>query len=165
MKRMIAFFLAAGFHELCHYVVLRTFRIPVVGLRIGMSGMKMDIPELSPIQEFLSALAGPAGGLLLLSFRNWYPELAVCALIQSCYNLLPIHPLDGGRVVKCIASMVFPRYAQWICAGAEIMAIVGIFGCGMFLKWHILVLCMACFLVMKLRSGKIPCKPPKLRVQ
>ena len=165
LKWLMGFFLAAVVHELCHYVVLRAFRIPVVGLRIGVSGMKMEIPELSPMQELLCALAGPAGGLLLLLFGKWYPELAVCALIQSCYNLLPIYPLDGGRGVRSLIQMIVPQYAQRIFAGMEILVLAGILLCGMFLKWSSMAIIAAGFLVMKMCSGKIPCKHTYLGVQ
>lgn len=159
------FFLAAAVHELFHYMVLRIFRIPVLQLWIGVSGVKMDIPALNSTQELFSALAGPVGGLILLCFQRWYPELAVCALIQSCYNLLPIYPLDGGRVVKCLANMWFCPHAERICRGAEITAIAAIVMGALVLKWHILVLGGVCFLVIKIRSGKIPCKQTYLGVQ
>ena len=165
LKWLMGFFLAAVVHELCHYVVLRAFRIPVVGLRIGVSGVKMDIPELSPMQELISALAGPVGGLLLMGFQRWFPELAVCALIQSCYNLLPVYPLDGGRAVRSLTNMLVPQYAMKICTSIEMLVLTGILLGSLILEWSVMVMITVCFLLMKLCAGKIPCKQTFLGVQ
>ena len=125
----------------------------------------MDVPELSPIQECFCALAGPVGGFLLWPLGRWYPELALCAGIQSCYNLLPVYPFDGGRVLRGLTQILVPQYSDMLCAAAEILVYISLLAAGIWLKWSFLAVCMVVFLALKVRSGKIPCKHTVLGVQ
>ena len=93
---------AAAFHESCHYfaIVLVTGRR--TGIRLLSNSAKMPLPEMTPWQEAVCALAGPLGGLVLIPLYAMFPRLALCGLMQSLYNLLPIYPLDGGRLLRCV---------------------------------------------------------------
>ena len=159
LRWMAAFFLASSVHEIFHFGVLLFLKKPILEFRIGLAGMKMEIPELNYRQELVCALAGPLGGLCLTLCHRWYPELALCALVQSAYNLLPIYPLDGGRVLRCLASMLVPENAEVLCAASEVLTIILIFAAGIWLKWDLLVFFMGILLVIKTGSVKIPCKP------
>ena len=69
----------------------------------------METAPMSLRQEFFCALAGPLGGLVLLLFLRHIPRIAICAGVQSFFNLLPIYPLDGGRALRCITRKYFPQ--------------------------------------------------------
>ena len=64
---------------------------------------------MSPGRELICILAGPAASLLLLCLARIFPRVAICGLIQGCYNLLPIAPLDGGRALHCLLSLLEKR--------------------------------------------------------
>ena len=165
LRWMIAFFLALSVHELFHLLALCAFHKPVLQFRIGPLGMKMDIQELGYGQELLCALAGPLGGFLLLLSGRWYPELALCALAQSCYNLIPVYPLDGGRVLRCLLHLLIPESADGICRGVETVVFTGFLVLSFWLKWSLFAILLACILIVRAGFGKIPCKPTFLRVQ
>lgn len=106
---ILAALFAACIHELCHVLMICLCGGLVSSITIGASGAKIHTSPLSLSQEFLCALAGPCGSLLLLFFLRWIPRVALCGLVQGMFNLLPVYPLDGGRVFRCVR--------QWIRCG------------------------------------------------
>lgn len=108
LQWLLAAILAAFVHELSHYLAIRACGGRVEGLRIFSFAAQMPLPEMSRGRELICALAGPIGGLCLLPLARWMPHTAICAAMQSVYNLLPIYPLDGGRALQCILSMLLP---------------------------------------------------------
>lgn len=165
VRWVFGFFIAAAVHELCHIGMLHIFRKNPLQLWVSPGGMKMDVPELSPVQEFFCTLAGPIGGLLLLSLGRWYPELALCAGVQSCYNLLPLYPLDGGRILRALANLLIPQYSDAVIFAAEVLVCTGLLVMGLCLKWSFPAIGVIVFLAAKVLSGKIPCKQTFLGVQ
>ena len=152
---------AAGFHELCHAGAVRLLGGNVGPVKIGTRGAVMEVGDMRPGQELLAAAAGPAGSFLLLGLSRVFPRLALCGLVQGAYNLLPIYPLDGGRILYCLLRSWLPEErAVWICGwiGLAVGLAAGIF----FVRQGLYPGAAAVFWV-ALRN--IPCKLPELRVQ
>ena len=97
---LLSAMLAALFHELCHLLALALMGIPVHGIGIGSRGSRIHTPPLDPKRELVCAAAGPLGSLFLLLFLRQIPRIAICAAFQGLYNLLPLYPLDGGRILR-----------------------------------------------------------------
>lgn len=109
LKWLAAGFFAAAFHECCHYLTILLTGGQVHSIEIGPLGTKMDTAPMLPKTELICALAGPAGSFALFSLYRFFPLTALCALVQGIFNLLPLYPMDGGRVVYCLASMLLPE--------------------------------------------------------
>lgn len=101
--------LCSGFvHELCHVLVIRFFGLKIHSVHIGINGARIKTEPMTCIQELFCALAGPLGALSLLFFAKWIPRVAICAAFQSLYNLFPVYPSDGGRILYCCAKLLLP---------------------------------------------------------
>ena len=121
-------------------------------------------------QELLSALAGPLLGFCSMGLARWLPYIAICALIQNVYNILPLPGHDGSRVLKCFLGLLLTEsVAEAVSVAVRVFVLillVGIclylatrvsFGC--LLMWFAVGVALKCVLV------KIPCKDTKQIVQ
>lgn len=166
LKWLGAVFLAAVLHELGHFLALRLFGVVPSGFRLGMAGAELEIPELSYQQEFVCALAGPTVSFSLLLLRRWFPQLSVCGFVHGGFNLLPIYPLDGGRMLRAIAAPLLSpggadKLLTWVKYGV-LGLLVLVFA---ILHWWEPVAYLLLLVSAKGLFGKIPCKRDKLRVQ
>ena len=127
LQWVMAMIIASLFHEMCHYIAVRACGGEVYGVHVGLGGISMRVNEAKGWRETLCALAGPAGGFLLLIFVRWIPRIAVCASIQSLFNLLPVYPLDGGRALRSIlAGRIKEVRAERIVEIVGSMVLVGV---------------------------------------
>jgi Zn-dependent protease len=108
-------------HELGHLAAMEAFGyrerrvlfIPFFG-----AAALGDGEDATPSQRTLVYLLGPAPGILLglaslyaylQSGELWWLAAATTALLVNYLNLLPISPLDGGRVVETLLLGRYPR--------------------------------------------------------
>ena len=167
---LLAAFLAAVFHELCHYTALRLFGAAPGKITIGTGGTIMESQALPYGKELICALAGPLGSLSLLLVGKWLPRTAVCAAFHAIYNLLPLYPLDGGRVLRCGAKLLFSPYvADTVCTCTErtclwALGITALYA-SLTLNLGFFPMIAAGLLIVKQQKAKIPCKPSRLGVQ
>ena len=124
---LLAAFVSVAVHELCHIGVIRCFGNPIYAIHLGIDGTRIQTPIMPIWQELICALAGPLGGMLLLLLARWFPMLALCSGFHTIYNLLPVYPQDGGRVLRCGARLLFPeKLVNTICAIVENICRAGI---------------------------------------
>ena len=126
-----AAFLAAAVHELCHYLAILALGGSVGKIAVRPGGAAMELDALGPARELLAAAAGPVGSLSLTLLGRFFPRIALCGIVQGFFNLLPIYPLDGGRILRRLLELVLPdRVAGDItCWTGFAVALCGIFGC------------------------------------
>ena len=151
-------FLAASVHELAHLAAIRLTGGQVTHISIGLAGAKIETMTISRGREALCAAVGPLGSLILAFGLKGYPEASVCAAVHGIYNLLPIYPLDGGRILHCLLR-------EQVCQGIEVFTVVMLMGLGIWLctayTMGILPLIPGFAVLIRLPGRKIPCKEPK----
>lgn len=169
LKWLIGAAVAAGVHEAGHLLAIALVGAGSAGIRVGCRGAKIDAVFSKPWQELVCTAAGPAASLSLLLLASRFPRLGICGFVQGIYNLLPIYPLDGGRILACILAWMSPSRAEKITrrvgrmvsamllAAAFAAAVLGQLGMGLLLAW-------TAWSSGGL-SGKIPCKTRAKAVQ
>ncbi|MDP4161389.1 MAG: peptidase M50, partial [Bacillota bacterium] len=104
-------------HELAHLMTARAYGFKVVGLELfpfGGAAYSDDLFEGRKLEESVVALAGPALNVVLLFAAQglrwqglWTGELADNFVRYNvwlaAFNLIPVLPLDGGRVVRALS--------------------------------------------------------------
>ena len=153
MKFLASAMLAALFHEVCHALAVHLLGGHILHMSIAAGGMVIEVAGLDTKGECLCALAGPVGSLILAVLP--FPILALCGAFQGLFNLIPLMPLDGGRVLGCILEFFCPQHRKKIEIGVELLLLAGTIYLG---TWAVLLwLCLV--------FRKFPCKPWGKRVQ
>lgn len=161
--------LAAVFHELCHLAAVHLLGGKILSVRIGAGGAVINAELTTPFREFLCSLAGPAGSLLLLALCRYAPKLAICAGVQGLFNLLPISPLDGGRILGFFLEKICPKQAGMIQRGIEngvlLAAAAAAVCCCFACPSELWLAALSLAMIFKAFQRKRPCKQGENRVQ
>lgn len=169
MQWVGAIVISGCFHELCHAVTVFRCGGTVTEVEFGIAGARMTAYGLDDRETFLATLAGPCGELLLVLLGNLFPRLAICALVQSLFNLLPLTPLDGGNMLNLLLRKVCPPLqaaviCQQVCRAVCLLFLF--FGMWAVVKKQgCFPLCLGIWMTFQTGFGKIPCKPDECRVQ
>ena len=167
---IIAAVMAALWHEGCHWLALKLCRCRCYGISVGREGALLETEFGTPAKEALCALAGPLGSILLLLFFRWIPRIAICALVQGLYNLIPVYPLDGGRLIRSLLQILVKNGKQSsVMIGIEatsilIMVILSLY-CLIVLQMGYLPLIFVSILFYRVFQRKLSCKEVQLAVQ
>ncbi len=121
------FLAAMTVHELAHAVVLLLLGGEIESVRLSFAQVELRTGLLSDRTELWSTAAGPGINLLCgWLFRRWMPAFAAVSLLLALFNLLPVWPLDGGRLLRTLLRM------RWGAAGVDASQTLGLlFGLGL----------------------------------
>lgn len=158
---------AALIHEICHVLALWILGGRVHRIQLGMTGAVIGTDALDVKAELVCALAGPFGSLGLLSLRKIFPLVAVCGLVQGLFNLLPVYPMDGGRALRCLISLLFPQRAKRFSAIAEncLPGIMAVLLLVILRRFIAAALVIGLLVIPSAVLRKIPCKQRRIKVQ
>lgn len=124
------------FHEFGHLAAMKLFNyrdlqilfIPFFGA--AAMGREQDV---KPYQKVIIAFAGPVPGIILGGLLLPYAlssgsavllQTVIIMLVLNYINLLPIMPLDGGRIFNTIFLEKFPRGQAWFNLLSIIMLVL-----------------------------------------
>lgn len=129
-KIVLYIFMMLTIHELAHILIARLFHYPIRKIIIYPFGLAAQISYIgygSLIKETLILAAGPfthmlqplllsflyQQGVLSLAFYTYLLQINAALLV---FNLLPIYPLDGARLLQNFLHCFFPfQTANRIC--------------------------------------------------
>lgn len=118
-----AYLIVLLLHESAHLLCAVAMHIPVAQIELTPFGGSMQIPFVEALPRrkafFLSSagvlcnlLVGTFAFILSIRLSFLHPLLLYfiqCNLLMLCINLLPVLPLDGGRMLLAILSKYFDR--------------------------------------------------------
>jgi len=153
---VLTLFIIVLIHEMGHVAMARELGWTVTEVQLlpfgGVATME-DAYATDPLDEIVVALAGPFLNVVMMavSYLFWYTgiwteEWAYFFLISNLtialFNLLPIWPLDGGRIVQAILCWFMPyRQAAMISlTGSTLLAGIMVGLSGWELKINVLVI-------------------------
>ncbi len=104
------FCIAAALHEGGHILALRLQGTEIHSICLKSSGTVMEVGEMPYRKELLVSLAGPlVNGLLFFATLKNDPTFALVNLGLFCHNMLPLYPLDGGRILRAFLQLSLPE--------------------------------------------------------
>ena len=101
---VVAWLAAITTHELFHYFAVKLCGGKIHSIAIGFGGAELQCSQLTQGCSIFAVMCGPIGGFLLAGLGRYFPRTALCSFLLSVYNLLPIMPFDGGRVLQLLIT-------------------------------------------------------------
>lgn len=144
---IVLFFACVILHELGHSLTARRYGINVPRIMLLPIGGMAEFERIprKPAQELLITVAEPAVNFLLVAlllplvwhdfFHNGGVEayspagvavqLVYANLIMGIFNLVPVFPMDGGRIFRALLAMKIPylRATWWAVMVGRVLAI------------------------------------------
>ena len=128
LNTIFAVLLPITVHELGHIIALRLLGMRIIGFEIELRGFCIKYTGCTGLLgEAAAAAAGPLSGLLYaiaasaagkVSDSAWLELTAGVSLLLSVFNLLPVKPLDGGKLFGYISELIFGERTGTKISGA-----------------------------------------------
>ena len=149
---------ACVLHEMGHCAAARSTGGRICALHLTAVGAEIGFDRTAPLsyaQDAWIAFAGPATNLIVAGVAVQVEANLLAGLNFSfgILNLLPICPLDGGRILGALLAYFLPEQAEKILFGFSVL-ISGIFlglGWAAWCRWgNLTLLCTAVWLVVRM---------------
>ena len=134
---VLLYFAAVFLHELAHCVVAKRLFYHTEQIKLGIFGATLvgQFDNMSVVDTIKIALAGPLCNIVLAvcclaSWWMWpsiYPithQFFVANVTMAVTNLLPLYPLDGGRIVFALVSKMNCRVIAVVKSAKTVASVV-----------------------------------------
>lgn len=120
-NKIFYYVVTAVLHEFGHYAVAKRYGYEVKNIVFSLYGLGIDSrTAYKRSEDIIISLAGPIVNLILVIVLMclWWiiPTLylftydfVICNIVVMIFNLVPIYPLDGGRILVDLLSIKFSR--------------------------------------------------------
>lgn len=109
--QFIAIFFSVFIHELGHIATSRLFGIPTYSIKILPIGLNasIDIEKCNTLVRILILFAGPCVNLIMYLFFMSINQIFLATINKYLFifNMIPILPLDGGKILREILFKYF----------------------------------------------------------
>ncbi len=98
-------------HELGHLVAGILLGLKAKGIDIMPFGVSINFEDYSNkyiAKKIIIAMAGPLVNTIIVIlgiYNNWEEEIIYSNILIGLFNLIPLYPLDGGRILKYIIQL------------------------------------------------------------
>ncbi|MBE5821758.1 MAG: hypothetical protein E7311_04125 [Clostridiales bacterium] len=106
LKYFFVFFISIVIHELMHALVGKILKLKIIHIKIDICGISIRFEKLPNnfIERIIIYIAGPLINLIIAIFtyyisRQKYMFFILSNLVLAIFNMLPIYPLDGGKIL------------------------------------------------------------------
>lgn len=139
------------FHEYGHLRAMKKFGIPTKGMYLipFVGGIAVGDKPKTQWQDVYISMMGPVFGLVmtvifyavyLLTENHFAGLVASTSALLNLFNLIPVYPLDGGRVVKALVFSVRNYLALVALLAISAVCFVGAWKLGLFFITFFIVL-------------------------
>lgn len=163
-------YLSLLIHEGFHLAFAFKMKIKINRIVVLPFGINIVINEkLSPVYEILLCIMGPFGSGIAaviflyiksqgIAFAN-IDYLIISNFSTFIINILPIYPLDGGRIFKCLLENKIGYYravniSVWVSQLCIFVICVFIFTAVTVSKFNLSIMVLCCFLIYSLSFQK-----------
>ena len=121
MESFLAFFLALLLHEFAHSAFARALGVRVLDMELLPFGCAANMDGFALVsggKEILIAAAGPAANLICAAGAfalekavnsSFLTVFMQSSLVLAAVNMMPVLPLDGGRMLMVMLGLILPR--------------------------------------------------------
>ncbi|MFO8235546.1 MAG: site-2 protease family protein [Bacteroidales bacterium] len=169
---VLAIFVCVVIHELSHSLTARNYGITTKSITLLPIGGVADLEKIpeDPKQELAVSIAGPVSNLVIafvlwllinltgdfnlqpeslqsVNSANFFVVLTFANVMLAVFNLLPVFPMDGGRVFRSLLALKMPRdQATYIAMNIAKFLAVGLGLLGIFFNPFLIIIAIFIFL-------------------
>lgn len=142
-------------HEFGHVLMAKSFEVDCDKIHLSFFGGTAFLKDpltitSTPFKQIaLITLAGPAVnvvfialGLILYHFTQieFFAIVAGVNLLLAVFNLLPVYPLDGGRLLEAVCYKLFPKHYKTYTFYIGVVFSLGVLALVIFTKSYLSII-------------------------